>query len=249
MDSTWFRRFGPTPEGRMRLVCFPHAGGAASSFLPLSRALGGRLDVLAVQYPGRQDRRREEPYGAITAHADALAEALEPLTGEPYALFGHSMGAVLAYETTRRLAAAGRPGPRRVFLSGRGAPSRLPNAHDRLGSDAEILAAVRGLGGTGHAVLDDPELLDMVMPALRADYGALGTYTWDGGPPLDSPVTAIVGDADPVVAINEAAAWHDHTTGDFGLEILPGGHFYLDERTADVCEIITNGLLAAGSTA
>ncbi|WP_234312472.1 thioesterase II family protein [Streptomyces griseus] len=228
-------------------MCFPHAGGSASSFLPLSRALGERLDVLAVQYPGRQDRRREEPYRSIGAHADALAEALAPLTAEPYALFGHSMGAVLAYETARRLAASGRPAPSRVFLSGRGAPSPRPSVHDRLGDDAAILRAVRGLGGTGPAVLDDPELLEMVMPALRADYGALGAYTWDGGAPLVSPVTALVGDADPVVPVEEAAAWSGHTTGEFGLRVLPGGHFYLDECTAAVCDIITTGLLAAGS--
>ncbi|MER5967536.1 alpha/beta fold hydrolase [Streptomyces sp. NPDC002057] len=231
-------------------MCFPHAGGAASAFVPLSRALGGRLDVLAVQYPGRQDRRREEPYRSITAHADALAEALAPLTDDgPYALFGHSMGAVLAYETARRLVAAGRPGPCRVFLSGRGAPSPLPSAHDRLGSDMEILRAVRGLGGTGHAVLDDPELLAMVMPALRADYGALSTYHWNGGAPLAAPVTVLIGDADPVVAVDEAAAWHDHTSGDFDLRILPGGHFYLDDRIEEVRDIITTGLLVAGRTA
>ncbi|MFE3074220.1 thioesterase II family protein [Streptomyces sp. NPDC059247] len=233
----------------MRLVCFPHAGGAASAFLPLSRALGGHLDVLAVQYPGRQDRRREEPYGSISAHADALAEAMVPLTGGTYALFGHSMGAVLAYETARRLVDAGRPGPCRVFLSGRGAPSALPSVHDRLGGDREILTAVRGLGGTGHTVLDDPELLAMVMPALRADYGALGAYHWSGGSPLASPVTVLIGDADPVVAVDEAAAWHDHTTGDFDLRILPGGHFYLDDRTDEVRDIITTSLLVAGSTA
>ncbi|MFJ7272317.1 thioesterase II family protein [Streptomyces sp. NPDC099050] len=233
----------------MRLVCFPHAGGAASAFLPLSRALGGRLDVLAVQYPGRQDRRREEPYRGIAAHADAIAEAMDPLTDGPYALFGHSMGAVLAYETARRLAAAGRPGPLRVFLSGRGAPSPRPGAHDRLGSDTEILNAVRGLGGTGHTVLDDPELLAMVMPALRADYGALGAYRWTAGSPLVSPLTVLVGDADPVVAVDEAAAWHDHTTGDFDLRVLPGGHFYLDDRTDEVRDIITTSLLVAGSAA
>ncbi|MFF5428068.1 MULTISPECIES: thioesterase II family protein [unclassified Streptomyces] len=233
----------------MRLVCFPHAGGAASAFVPLSRALGDRLDVLAVQYPGRQDRRREQPFTSVTAHADALAEALKPLTGEPYALFGHSMGAVLAYETTRRLTAAGRPGPNRLFLSGRGAPSPHPSVHDRLAGDAEIVAAVRGLGGTGNAVFDDPELLEMVLPALRADYGALGSYHWNGGAPLASPVTVVVGDADPVVTVQEAAGWRDHTTGDFALEILPGGHFYLDERTTDVAGIITTGLLAAGPAA
>ncbi|MCX4987066.1 thioesterase II family protein [Streptomyces sp. NBC_00572] len=249
MDSTWFRRFGAAREGAVRLVCFPHAGGAASAFIPLSRALGEHVDVLAVQYPGRQDRRREEPYRSVDAHADALAEAMGPLTDEPYAFFGHSMGAVLAYETAHRLVAAGRPGPCRVFLSGRGAPSPLPSPHDRLGSDTEILRAVRGLGGTGHAVLDDPELLAMVMPALRADYGALGTYRWSGGAPLAAPVTVLIGDADPVVAVDEAAAWHDHTSGDFDLRILPGGHFYLDDRTDEVRDIITDGLLVAGSTA
>lgn len=233
----------------MRLVCFPHAGGTASTFLSLSRALGEHLDVLAVQYPGRQDRRRDDPYRSITAHADALAEAMGPLTESPYALFGHSMGAVLAYETARRLATAGRPGPRRVFLSGRGAPSPLPSTHDRLSNDTEILTAVRGLGGTGHTVLDDPELLAMVMPALRADYGALGAYHWSGGPPLSSPVTALIGDADPVVTVDEAAAWHNHTTGPFDLRILPGGHFYLDDRTDDVRDIITTSLLVAGSVA
>ncbi|MEV5197329.1 alpha/beta fold hydrolase [Streptomyces clavifer] len=233
----------------MRLVCFPHAGGAASAFLPLSRALGGHLDVLAVQYPGRQDRRREEPYHSIAAHADALSEVMEPLTEGPYALFGHSMGAVLAHETARRLVTAGRPEPRRVFLSGRGAPSPLPGAHDRLGSDTEILAAVGALGGTGRAVLDDPELLAMVMPALRADYGALGTYHWGGGSPLSCPLTVLVGDADPVVGVAEAAAWRGHTTGGFDLRVLSGGHFYLDDRTDDVRDIITTSLLVAGSPA
>ncbi|MFE2295596.1 thioesterase II family protein [Streptomyces sp. NPDC059452] len=249
MDSTWLRRFQEARGQAVRLVCFPHAGGSASAFVGLSRALGGHLDVLAVQYPGRQDRRREAPYRSITEHADALAGVLGPLTGAPYALFGHSMGAVLAYETARRLAAAGRPEPLRVFLSGRGAPSPLPGAHDRLGSDAEILAAVRRLGGTGQGVLENPELLAMVLPALRADYGALGAYRWDGGPPLGCPVTVLVGDADPVVGVEEAAAWRGHTTGAFAMRVLPGGHFYLDEQAADVGGIITTSLLVTDPAA
>lgn len=245
MKSVWFRRFGAASDGAVKLVCFPHAGGAASSFLPLSRALSGRLDVLAVQYPGRQDRRREEPFDRIDLLAEALAEEVRPLTGEPYAFFGHSMGALVAYETLRRLGRDGLPAPLHLFVSGRGAPVPRPSVHDMLDSDAEVLAAVRGLGGTGVGVLDDPELRAMVMPALRADYRALGAYRWSAAEPLSVPVTALIGDSDPVVTVDEAAAWHDRTTGDFGLRVFTGGHFYLDAHLRDVADLVATGLLAA----
>ncbi|WKD32053.1 thioesterase II family protein [Streptomyces xanthophaeus] len=249
MNSTWFRRFGDAPEGAPRLVLFPHAGGAASTFVPLSRALAGRVDVLAVQYPGRQDRRLESPFESITGHADALAREIRPLTAAPYAFFGHSMGAVLAYETTRRLLATGSPAPCRLFLSGRGAPSPRPGVHDRLDGDDAVIAAVRRLGGTGNAVLDDPELLEMVLPALRADYGALGSYSWAEGAPLPVPVTALIGDADPVVPVARAAAWEEHTTGDFDLRVFPGGHFFLDDHTADIAALLSANLSASGARA
>ncbi|GGY84610.1 thioesterase II family protein [Streptomyces omiyaensis] len=250
MNSIWFRRFaaapGPAFDGHpvTKLVCFPHAGGSASSYLPLARGLSGRLDVLAVQYPGRQDRRQERPFTDIHALADAVAEELRPLTGEPYALFGHSMGALLAYETLRRLAGGGAPAPRRLFVSGRGAPGPRANVHDALTTDAQVLTAVRALGGTGAGVLDDPELREMVMPALRADYRALGAYRWPGAVPLSVPVTALVGDADPVVSVDAVAGWSDRTDGPFDLRVFPGGHFYLDAHTPEIADLVVTGLLA-----
>ncbi|MCS0638384.1 alpha/beta fold hydrolase [Streptomyces sp. LP05-1] len=247
MAGAWFRRYdsfggGPEAPGSVRLVCFPHAGGAASSYIRLSRTLAPAVEVLAVQYPGRQDRRQEEPVADIGRLADALAQEVETHVDGVYAFFGHSMGALLAYETAARLADRGAPGPAALILSGRQAPRPVPSPHDRLLTDADILAAVRRLGGTTPAVLDDPELRDMVMPALRADYRAIGSYAWRERPPLDTPLTVLIGDADPVVHPQEALAWREFTTGPTGMHTFTGGHFYLDEHLGGVADAITRTL-------
>ncbi|MFE1545968.1 thioesterase II family protein [Streptomyces sp. NPDC058718] len=246
MDVTWLRRFGGTPqEGparRVRLVCFPHAGGAATSFLPLSRFLGPAVDVVSVQYPGRQDRYREQPVESVTRLAELVVDALDPADDRPYAFFGHSMGAVVAYETARRLAARSAPGPVRLFLSGRAAPGPGPEALDRMTSDAEVIAAIRMLGGTGAGVLDDPELMELALPALRADYRAIGAYVWEPGPPLDCPFTVLVGDADPVAPVARVAEWSGFTSADTDLRVFPGGHFYLDGCTEEIGDVVTTAL-------
>ncbi|MEU0273313.1 alpha/beta fold hydrolase [Streptomyces sp. NPDC006307] len=255
MASDWFRRFGAeVPGSGVRLVCFPHAGGAASAYLGLQRELVPAFDVLAVQYPGRQDRRAEPPVDDIGRLVQALADEVERelVPGaagvdapRPYAFFGHSMGAVLAYELARELDRRGVPGPCHLFLSGRFAPTPQGNDTDRLDTDEKILAMIRRLGGTVGAVFDDPDVLEMVMPPLRADYRAIGTYTWRPGPPLDTPLTVLVGDRDPVVPVDGAAGWCEHTTAPAELHVLPGGHFYLDQRTADVADIVRDALAPA----
>ncbi|MFI1563536.1 thioesterase II family protein [Streptomyces sp. NPDC020490] len=242
MDTRWFRRFGEPLPAACRLICFPHAGGSATAYAPLSRKLSGTLDVLAVQYPARQDRRAEPPANGILGLAARIAEALTPHTRQPYAFFGHSMGALVAYETARILDHGSVPPPVRLFLSGRGAPGPTPDPHDRLTDDAAILAAVRKLGGTDASVLDDPELLDMVLPALRADYGALASYRWQPGPALNTPVTVLVGDADPVVPVASVAGWARQTRQDDEVLVFAGGHFYLSERLDQVTAVLTTRL-------
>ncbi|MGW1764814.1 thioesterase II family protein [Streptomyces sp. NPDC002073] len=247
MNSTWFRRY--TAEGNgPRLVCFPHAGGSATAYMPLARALPEDFDVVAVQYPGRQDRYREAPFASLVALVDAVAEELareiaaDP--GRPYALFGHSMGSIVAFETALVLARKQLPAPQRLFLSGRGAPDYRPHVPYHLYDDSEVLAEVHRLGGAGEGLLDNPDVLEMVMPALRADYRALGTYGWRGGEPLDAPITALTGDDDPMVTVAEAHTWREHTRGDFEVKVFPGGHFYLVDHNAGVAEAVTEGLLA-----
>ncbi|MFI1401047.1 thioesterase II family protein [Streptomyces sp. NPDC020681] len=248
MGNEWFRRFGyPTgpvrPEARApRLFCFPHAGGAASTFLPLARALTPDFDVLAAQYPGRQDRRREEPLADIGRLAEALADHIPGQDERPYAFFGHSMGAVLAYEVARLLQERRMPGPAALVLSGRRAPTPRTSPHDMLRTDADILRAVRALGGTTPQLLEDPELRDMVMPALRADYRAIGSYAWQPGPPLSIPFTVLVGDRDPVVSVAEARAWQDATAGPTRTHVFGGGHFFLDAHLPRVAETVVDAL-------
>ncbi|MET9430474.1 alpha/beta fold hydrolase [Streptomyces sp. NPDC003036] len=247
MASDWFRRFTPAPDSGVRLFCFPHAGGAAGAYLALSRRLAPELDVLAAQYPGRQDRRTEPPLDDLGRLVDALADELTPLCGDgdrPYAFLGHSMGALVAYELTRALDRRGLPGPRHLFLSGRSAPAES-DTMDRLDTDEAILARIRLLGGTAVEILDEPELMELVMPPLRADYRALCSYAWRPGPPLRTPLTVLVGDSDPLVPVEAAAAWREHTTADSDLRVLPGGHFYLDAHTETVADIIRTPLEAA----
>ncbi|MFI6054719.1 thioesterase II family protein [Streptomyces violascens] len=247
VNDTWLRRFGPPLEGGVRLICFPHAGGAASAYVSLARALAPDVEVLAVQYPGRQDRRHEPPVEDVDRLADLVAEALPTESGRPYALFGHSMGSVVAYETALRLARDGRRGPSRFFASGRGAPSLGPGRSDGLRGDAALTAEIRRLGGS-RGVLDDPELMAMILPALRSDYRALGSYSWAAGPRLHCPISVLIGDADPLVTPDEARTWLDHAADDDGdgtggtMRVFSGGHFYIDGRVTEVAAAIGEDL-------
>ncbi|MGW6205342.1 thioesterase II family protein [Streptomyces sp. NPDC055089] len=233
----WIRRFHPAPEARTRLVCFPHAGGSATYYFPVSRALSPVIDVLAIQYPGRQDRRQEPCVEDIEELADLVVEELGPWKDLPLTLFGHSMGATLAFEVARRLEAAG-TSPGTLFASGRRAPSRVRDERVHLADDDRLIADITQLSGTDAAVLGDPEILRMILPAIRSDYKAAETYRYRPGPPLGLDVVALVGDTDQQVTVDEAAAWREHTTASFELQVFPGGHFFLDSHVAPVLDLI-----------
>ncbi len=233
----WVRRFHPAPDAPHRLVCFPHAGGSAPFFFPVSRALSPWADVLAIQYPGRQDRRQEACAASVDELADALTGELLPWFDRPVTFFGHSMGALLAFEVARRLERRGTT-LRGLCVSGRRAPSRSREERVHLGGDEALLAHLVRLSGTDTRILGDPDLLHLVMPAIRADYKAVETYAYIPGPPLGCPVSVLTGDDDPQVTLDEARAWAEHTRGTFELQVFAGGHFYLnscaDEVTAAV---------------
>lgn len=163
-------------------------------WFPLSAALAPDVDVLAVQYPGRQERRHEPPITDLDEFADAVARALTPLLDRPYALLGHSMGALLGYEVARRLRRWGHPAPVGLFASGRRAPHINRGEDVHLRDDAGVVAELRRMSGTDSGLLGDDELLRLVLPAVRADYQAVETYRYQPGRALDcrsrySPVT------------------------------------------------------------
>lgn len=238
----WLRRFHPAPAAQARLVCLPHAGGAASFFFPLSKALTPAVEVLAVQYPGRQDRRHEPAVDNIPDLADQILDVLRDLDDRPLAFFGHSMGAVLGYEVALRLRDAGLPPPVHLFASGRRAPSRYRDEQVHQLSDALIVTELRTLGGIDPAVLADPEVLEMILPAVRGDYRAVESYRHEPGRKLDCPFTVLTGDNDPRVSVDEAGAWAEHTTGPTDLQVLPGGHFFLVDQHEHVLETLRQEL-------
>ncbi|WP_027944400.1 thioesterase II family protein [Amycolatopsis taiwanensis] len=238
----WFRRFEPAPDAQVRLVCLPHAGGSASFYLPMARALGPAVEVLSAQYPGRQDRHHEPCIRDLGVLADELFAALGPWADRPLAIFGHSMGAALGFELARRIETAGAAELVRLFASGRPAPSvqRNENVHQR--DDDGLLAELKALSGTDSRVLDDEELMEMALPAIRADYEAVETYRYADGPKLRCQVTVLAGDDDPVAPLDEVRQWRAYTEAELDFHIFPGGHFFLADHQDAVIGLIRDRL-------
>ncbi|UJW29729.1 alpha/beta fold hydrolase [Saccharothrix sp. AJ9571] len=237
-SSSWIRRFHPAPDAPARLVCFPHAGGSASFYFPVSQALSGSLDVLNLQYPGRQDRRHEPLIDDIAELADELTGVLRPWLDRPVAFFGHSMGAILAFEVALRLEREAGPRPVRLFASGRRAPSthRDETVHQR--DDEGVLAEMKLMSGTDARLLGDDEVLRMIMPAIRGDYRAIETYRAQPDSVVNCPIDVLVGDDDPKTTVDEARAWQEHTTGGFDLRVFTGGHFFLAHHQQEINALI-----------
>lgn len=246
--GAWLRRYHDGEPGAPRLVSLPHAGGSASFFYPVSQRLAPFVETFAVQYPGRQDRRGERPAASIGELAEGVLRAIGDFGdgSGPLVLFGHSLGAVVAFEVARRMEQRGLPGPAALIVSGRRAPSRQVPETVHLLDDAGVLAQLVRLGGTDAGILDDPDLVQMILPAVRADYTALADYAgsahWAGsgaGPrTLTCPIVALGGDGDPVTPVEDLLAWSEFTSGDFESEIFPGGHFYLTANAERVVDSI-----------
>ncbi|ONK11286.1 alpha/beta fold hydrolase [Streptomyces sp. MP131-18] len=248
-QETWLRRFQQATPGALTLVCLPHAGGSAPYFLPLARALAPAVDVVSVQYPGRQDRRREPAPESLDTLADQLFDVLDAKPGTPLVLFGHSMGAILAYEVARRMEREADDVPLGVIVSGRRSPSRHRDESVHRRDDAGIIAEMQELSGTDPGIFADEELMQLVLPTLRADYRAVETYRHRPGTPLRAPVSVLTGASDPRVTEEEARAWEEVTTGAFSLRIFPGGHFYLNTRQQEVTAAIKESIAAFKSAA
>jgi surfactin synthase thioesterase subunit len=243
-NDAWIRRFHPAPTAPAQLVCFPHAGGSASFYHPVSAALRPEVDVLAVQYPGRQERHTEPCVQDLLELVDRIVPALAGELDRPFAFFGHSMGGTVAYEVARRFEhVLGRP-PTTLFVSGRRAPSRTRAESVHLRDDDGIVAELRRLSGTDTQLLGDEELLRMIIPAIRGDYRAIETYTHRPGAELSCPVVVLVGDDDPLTTVDEARDWARHTSGGVDLHEFPGGHFYLAAHRDGVLRVIRERLAA-----
>ena len=228
--SPWIAYRSERPGARVRLYCFPFAGGGASSYRGWQAALPDEIEVWPVQPPGREARIQEPAFTAVEPLVEALAGALEddPGGGRPFALFGHSMGSLIAYELARALARQGRPGPAHLFVSAHRAPQQPPPEDPIHGlPEPEFRDRLRRLNGTPEEVLEHPELMELLGPLLRADFALNENYRHGDGRPLACPVTAFGGAGDPDVSPEDLRRWAERTTGPFRLHLFPGDHFFL----------------------
>lgn len=242
----WGRRYGPPrrPRPALRLLCLPHAGGSASEFRDwrLPERLGA--EVWAVQLPGRENRLSECPFRRINPLVARLADELAPVMTGPFVLFGHSMGALLAFELTRSLRRAGRALPSHIFLSAHRAP-HLPSRQEPASQlpDDEFVARLERMADGARSPMREPELMQMLGPTMRADFELCERYRYRYELPLPVPLTCFAGSADSEVDPDEVFAWETHTSRSARTRLYPGGHLFVRDHLAEILADMAADLL------
>jgi medium-chain acyl-[acyl-carrier-protein] hydrolase len=241
--NAWLFSTVPGAEARLRLFCFPHAGGGASMFQTWKRLFPADIEVCPVQLPGRENRLREPAMKSFGELAEALATALLPYLDKPFAFFGHSMGSMVSFELTRYLRRQQLPLPQHLFVSAYRAPQlgfTKPWLHTM--SEHDLVQTLLALEGTSREVLEDAELRQFLLPLIRSDFTACETYVYQPEEPLACPLDVFGGLRDQRAPRDVLAAWQEQTSSRFGLHMLPGGHFYLQEQPAPFIECIASQL-------
>ena len=238
-------QYRPNPSAALQLFCFPYAGVGASAFFPWVGELPASIELQVVQLPGRENRIRERPLDQISAIVPLVADAIRARVDRAYAFFGHSMGALIAFEVARHLRAAGFAGPVHLFASAR----RAPHRPDRLPeichlSDAEFLENLRRRwNGIPEAVLREPELLQLLISSLRADVAVIETYTYIAGESLTCPISVYGGEDDSSIERDDLLSWRELTRGSFRVRMFPGNHFFIRTQYQKVIRAAVEDLL------
>lgn len=243
--QTWFSAPPRGPRVGLRLFCLPYAGGGASVFRSWGKELPPEIHVMPVEYPGHGCRIRENLSRRVPELVQGLADDLGPLASGDYAILGHSMGALLGFELALELRRRGYPNLRHLFVCGRGAP-HIPRTRMTTYDlpEEEFIQELDRLAGTPPEVLADRELLDFVLPAVRADFELVETYRYAPDDPLACGITAIGGSADVDVTEDDLHAWEQHTRGEFRVEVLEGGHFFLFAEWSRIRGLLSESLNA-----
>ncbi|WP_433564549.1 thioesterase II family protein [Nocardia sp. CA-151230] len=237
----WIRQFqAPSAESAPPLLIFPHAGAGASAYRVFAKTLAAEFDVVVFQYPGRQDRAREAALETLPdIAAGAFAEFRESAheTGVPLTIFGHSMGAVIAFEFARLAEAAGLS-VRLLVASSAAAPARVAALPGHPTEDEALLDHMSALNGTGAEVLGSREVLRMALPVMKADYRAFDAYSCTPDIAVDAPILVLGGDEDEFVAPRDLYAWESHSRGGIRVTLFAGGHFYLNDHVDGIAELL-----------
>lgn len=239
----WFLREPPRSEARLRLFCFPYAGGGASVYRNWARQIPSTVEVIPVELPGRGKRLTEPPIRKMPALIEALTPVITPLLDMKFAFFGHSMGAIIAFELARELRRRHGPQPEKIFVSGRQAsqiPDRDPITYNL--PEDEFRAELLRLNGTPIEVLEHAELMDLLLPLLRADFELIQTYQYCDDTPLHCPIAVYGGLEDNYVPREVLLPWKQQTDAPFSLHMLPGDHFFLHSASHILLELLRQEL-------
>jgi pyochelin biosynthetic protein PchC len=238
----WLRSFSQVSDPRCHLVCLPHAGGTAGVYREWADHLPSGVAVSGVQYPGRQDRIGEQGAQDMAELSGPIADALEPLVGEPLVQFGHSMGACAAYEVCLELERRHGAVVDLLVVSGSRAPHRSDDDSLHLLPDDQLIAEIRRVNHAFDALLEAPDLVELLLPTIRTDYRLIETYHRPEPIALRAPIEVLGGDEDPDVDPDDLARWASCTTAHCHVSTFPGGHFYLDEDRGPVLEALAGHL-------
>ena len=229
--NPWITLPRPNPRARLRLLCLPHAGGGAQMYRSWPADLPDAVEVCAVTLPGRESRIREEPPKNLESLVGSLVESLADQLTRPFAIFGHSMGALIGFELIRMLRRQGLVQPVHLIASGRSAP-QIPDPDPPIHTlpRSEFVEELRRLNGMPNELLQSPEVMGLVLPTLRKDFEVCETYRYVSEPPLACSITAYGGVEDPEVKRGDIECWRMQTCSTFVLRMFPGDHFFLQQN-------------------
>ncbi len=231
----WIACPQPNPQAQIRLFCFPYAGAGISCFRTWSKCLPPEIEVCPIQLPGRENRRREAPLKRMKSIIETLAPILQPYLDKPFAFFGHSMGAFLSFELARELRRRNWQKPVRLLVSACRAP-QLPDPEPPIHRlpEAKFVEKLERLKGIPEEVLANPELMQLFLPTLRADFELLETYFYLNEEPFDFPIAAFGGLEDNKVSLEELSVWREQTNREFNLQMFSGDHFFLNTSNREL---------------
>jgi medium-chain acyl-[acyl-carrier-protein] hydrolase len=244
-QNPWFAYANLRPRARVRLFCLPSAGAGAIVYRHWADFLPAFIELCPVQLPGRGTRSCEPPIVSMNLLVDVLNKEIAAYCNKPFAFFGHSMGAVISFEVVHKLRSAGCREPVHLFLSGRQAP-QIPRRGELTFnlSEADFVARLRRLKGMQESVFESRELLDFLLPLLRADFELVETYEYIPKPKLTCPITVFGGLSDQEVNAHDLQAWHNQSCGPFQMHMFAGDHFFLHYETKMLIHRIVEQLRA-----
>ncbi len=243
--TPWITCPRPNPQAQVRLFCFPYAGGGAWSFRSWANELPAAIEVCAVELPGHGARMQEQPLSNVEDLLRSLLPALVPYLDKPFALFGHSMGGLISFEVARWLRRDYQLSPTHLFISGRRAP-QIPSSDRPIHNlpEPQLLEKLRELNGTPDTILQNQELMQLVLPILRADFAVIETYTYHPEPPLSCPITVFGGLQDSTATPESLEAWREQTSQPFIRHMFLGDHFFLHPAQAQLLALLKGYIMA-----